>query len=58
MTGGNSNYGIHKADYTSSDAFLNPGIIPVVDSPKLSQIDGHNIFLSNLPTAKIIDGKF
>lgn len=58
-TSGNSNYGISHADYKYTPSLDNgTGYIPVVDSPKLSQIDGHNTILTNLPTTKLVNGKF
>jgi len=57
LTALNSNYGINHMDYilntNSPGAFNGSGFIPVDQSPKLSQIDGHNIFLTNLPVSKI-----
>lgn len=32
------------------------GNLYAAHSPKLNQIDGHNIFLTNLPTSKIVSG--
>lgn len=59
LTSANSNFGINHADYSVDSTSTNgSGFIPNVESPKLSQVDGHNIFLTNLPTAKIINGKF
>lgn len=59
LTSGNSNYGITHMDYVHPASSYNlMGKLPVDVSPKLSQIDGHNIFLTNLPTSKIVNGKF
>lgn len=61
LSAGNSNFGINStqgANFSNgaSLAFADPGFLVCPESPKLSQIDGHNIFLTNLPTTKLIAG--
>lgn len=59
LTVGNSNFGIsHDRLPASLPTSLSGGQLYCPDSPKMSQIDGHNIFLTNLPTSKITNGKF
>ena len=55
LTIGNSNFGICDADKPEAATRT---FLPCQESPKLSQTDGHNIFLTNLPVSKITNGQF
>lgn len=55
LTARNSNFGISPE--TPFNA-VNQGNLLCAESPKMSQETGPNFFLTNLPTTKIVNGKF